>query len=92
MNAKAFFIVFEGLSFGGKKKKTDKKSFNFILSILYYLKYGIQCIRGCEIEGMLDEEGHVIEDGILHLYIWQVLECSFCKSSDRCSEIFAGKV
>ena len=44
--------------------------FNFIFYILYYLKYGIQHIRGCEIEGMLDEEGHVIEDGIRHLCVW----------------------
>ena len=24
---------------------------------------GILCVRGCEVEGMLDEEGKVIEDG-----------------------------
>jgi len=27
------------------------------------LQVGILCVRGCEIEGMLDEEGKVIEDG-----------------------------
>ena len=24
---------------------------------------GLQCVRGCEVEGMLDENGHVIEEG-----------------------------
>ena len=24
---------------------------------------GLQCVRGCEVEGMLDESGHVIEEG-----------------------------
>ena len=24
---------------------------------------GLVCVRGCEIEGMLDEEGRVIEEG-----------------------------
>ena len=24
--------------------------------------YGIQCVRGCEVEGMLDSRGHVIDD------------------------------
>lgn len=43
---------------------------------LLHFQYGVKFIRGCEIEGLLDEEGNVIEEGIkcLHLtYIWQFI-------------------
>lgn len=43
------------------KKTHDEIGFNRKLP--FADQYGIQYIRGCEIEGMLDEEGHVIEEG-----------------------------
>ena len=29
---------------------------------------GITCVRGCEVEGMLDEEGRVIEEGRIYFF------------------------
>ena len=28
-----------------------------------FFQYGVKFIRGCEIEGLLDEDGNVIEEG-----------------------------
>lgn len=48
-----FLIIYFNIFLGTKYKYKDQ----FIPQV------GLQCVRGCEIEGMLDSNGRVIEDG-----------------------------
>ncbi|XP_057315687.1 RNA helicase aquarius-like [Hydractinia symbiolongicarpus] len=45
-----------------RAKKTFK-TVKYDRTLPFHDQYGLEYIRGCEIEGMLDEEGHVIEEG-----------------------------
>lgn len=36
---------------------------------------GLVYVRGCEIQGMLDEKGRVIEEGIMHQNLFEIYVC-----------------
>jgi len=45
------------------RAKKSRENLYYDRKLPFAYQYGVEYIRGCEIEGMLDEDGHIIEEG-----------------------------